>query len=243
MRFVLQVALCCLLAGSATAQRYGGGGMRGGGGFGGGFRGGVGGGFRGGFGGGFRGGFVGGGFNRGFAGRGFVGRGFFGNRAFFGNRFFFGTGFFGYPYLYYPYVGYGYAYAPGYYDYPSYPYSGYSYPSDGYAGYQSSPNVTVVYPPAQTVTSAPVAPDTRQYDQYGQEVRPGGTAATGSPIYLIAFDDHTIRAVSAYWVDGKTLHYVTLDHEERQVPLSTVDRSLSVQLNRERQVPFQLPAQ
>jgi hypothetical protein len=49
--------------------------------------------------------------------------------------------------------------------------------------------------------------------------------------------------VSAYWVDGKVLHVVTLEHQEQQVPLDNVDRSLSLQLNHERQIPFQLPAQ
>jgi hypothetical protein len=50
-----------------------------------------------------------------------------------------------------------------------------------------------------------------------------------------------IRAAASYWVDGGTLHYVTLQREEKQVPLDTVDRDLSLQLNRERRVSFQLP--
>jgi hypothetical protein len=79
---------------------------------------------------------------------------------------------------------------------------------------------------------------TREYDQYGQEVRPAG-----SPLYLIAFTDHTIRAATAYRVEGNTLHYTTPEKEEKEVPLNTVDRALSTQLNRERQVPFQLPPQ
>jgi hypothetical protein len=43
-------------------------------------------------------------------------------------------------------------------------------------------------------------------------------------------------------VDGKTLNYMTLDYEQKQAPLDTVDRALSLQLNRERRVPFSLPA-
>ena len=38
------------------------------------------------------------------------------------------------------------------------------------------------------------------------------------------------------------LHYVTLEHEQKQAPLNQVDRDLSVQLNRERRVAFSLPA-
>lgn len=182
-----------------------------------------GGGFRGGFaaGSGFRGGF-------GFRGNGFGFRGF-GNRAFFGSSFFL-------PYWgFAPYYDFGYSsYYPSYFDTNPY--------SSGYAGYQPSPNVTVVYPPQQA-TAQPLSVDrarpvTREYDQYGQEVRPAG-----SPLYLIAFKDHTIRAASSYQVDGNTLHYVTREGEQKEAALDTVDRAFTMQLNRERQVPFQLPPQ
>ncbi|SPF46049.1 conserved exported hypothetical protein [Candidatus Sulfopaludibacter sp. SbA4] len=235
MRFLLQISLCVLLAGPAVAQRGGhgggGGGFHGGGGIGGGgFRGGggIGGGFRGGFGGGyggFRGGY--GGFGYGYRGYGYgLGLGFYGG--------------------YYPYGGYGYGgYWPGYYGYS--PYDSYSPYGYGYSSYNTSPNVTVVYP-QQAQASAPVyveraAPVTHQYDQYGQEVAPagGGGGGGGSPIYLIAFQDHAIRAAASYWVEGRTLHYVTMQHEEKQAPLDSVDRNFSMQLNRERHVQLQLP--
>ena len=127
-------------------------------------------------------------------------------------------------------------------------YPGFGYGSAGYEPYQSTPNVVVMYPaPAAQVASARVErahPITREYDQNGQEIRPAApAAASASPTYLIAFTDHNIRGAVAYSVEGKTLHYVTLEHEEKQAPLDTVDRALSLQLNRERQVPFQLPAQ
>lgn len=69
-----------------------------------------------------------------------------------------------------------------------------------------------------------------------------GDLSGAAPIYLLAFTDHVIRAAAAYWVDGKTLHYLTLEYEQKQGPLETVDRDLSLQLNRERRVPFSLPA-
>jgi hypothetical protein len=105
----------------------------------------------------------------------------------------------------------------------------------------------VIYPAApqaQPMYSVPVRPMMRTYDQYGQEVQPADSAegmSSGSPIYLIASKDQTIHAAAAYWVDGRTLHYVTLQHEEKQVPLDSVDRGLSLQLNRERRVAFNLP--
>jgi hypothetical protein len=84
---------------------------------------------------------------------------------------------------------------------------------------------------------------TREYDQYGQQTnRPTSPADSASPLYLIAFRDHSIRAATAYWAEGGTLHYITLEHEQKQAALGTVDRDLSGQLNRERRVAFALPA-
>jgi hypothetical protein len=103
--------------------------------------------------------------------------------------------------------------------------------------------VNIVYAPQVPTYTERAAPVVREYnyDQYGQEQRPQGSAG-GSPIYLIAFEhDHVIRAAASYWVDGQTLHYVTLQHEERQAALNTIDRTLTAQLNRERHVNFQLP--
>jgi hypothetical protein len=42
-------------------------------------------------------------------------------------------------------------------------------------------------------------------------------------------------------VKGSTLYYLGIDHREKQVPLRSVDRAFSQQLNDERDVPFRLP--
>ena len=60
---------------------------------------------------------------------------------------------------------------------------------------------------------------------------------------MLAIHDGIIRAVLAYWVDGTTVHYVTMDHEQKQTPLASLDRSLSERLNRERNVTFSLLGQ
>jgi hypothetical protein len=232
MKVLLQLAVCStLLAGGAVAQH------RGGGGGGGGSRGSAGG-FsvgHGGFGGGaVSGGFRGGGFSNGFRGGIGFGRYYGGYYGGYGWPYYgWGLGF-GWPY-------YGYS---GYYDYP-YPYpDGYS----SYPAYQPSPNVTVVYP-QQTQSDGPAYADRatsvmREYDQYGQQLRPTGAGnASGSPIYLIALKNHNIFAASSYSVDGGTLHYVTLEHAEKQVQLDDVDRDMTQRLNGERHVAFQLPSQ
>ena len=235
------------------AQRRGGGGggaVRGGGGGGISRSGGIGGGIGrvGGYGGVGRGGGVvtGGGFG-GFLGsggyRGFGGYGGYRNGFYpfnYGYRGLYGYG------GYWPYAwGLGAYYDPYFWDYGYYPYdySSYGYGYGSTAAYQ--PNVTVVYPEQQ---SAPVAvygagPVIRRYDEYGQEVGSPGGSGNSSPLYLIAFKDHVIRPALSYSVTGNTLDYVTLDHEDKQVPLDSVDRDLSRQLNRERRVPFSLPGQ
>jgi hypothetical protein len=228
MKVLLQLAVCStLLVGGAVAQHRGGGGGGGSRGSSGGFsRGG------GGFGGGVSSGFRGGGFSNGFRG----GVGF--NRC---------CGFgLGWPYYGY---GLGYGYAP-YYGYSGYYDSPYSYYPDAYSSYpayQQSPNVTVVYPqtqPAGATYNDRATPVMREYDQYGQQLRPaGGGNASSSPIYLIALKNHNIVAASSYSVNGGTLDYVTLEHAAKQVQLDEIDRDMTARLNGERHVAFQLPSQ
>lgn len=193
--------------------------MRSGGGFrGGGFRGGVG--FRGGSG--FRGSSSRGGFRGGFRGY----RGFYGG--------------FGYPYyyggFYDPFFWDSSDYYDPYYNSPSYGYAdpGYAVVSNG--AWAQQPNVIVEPAPAPAPEPAlrlypgpvttPQAPQGQKYEE---------------PLYLVAMKDGTIRAVLAYWVDGSAVKYVTMDHEQKQAPLSSIDRALSERLNRERNVTFRLP--
>jgi hypothetical protein len=109
--------------------------------------------------------------------------------------------------------------------------------------------VNVVYAPYSGQTEPVYVerpnPVVREYDSYGQQVNrpPAGTGNTpgAAPIYLIALRDGTIRAAEAYWVERGTLHYVTMQHEQKQTSMENVDRNLSAQLNRERRVAFSLP--
>ena len=254
MRCFAQLFLVsCLVAWPMAAQRGGGG--RGGGGFhggmGGGFHGGMGGGFRGGMGG-FRGGGWGGGFRGGWGG-GF--RGGWGRFNRFHGRFvglrYYPWGGWGYPYGgYWGGGGWGYPYA-SYSDY-NYPYyGGNSYPivssdySDynGYAsnGYASAPSV-VIYQSQPVAASQPVIiVESAPQQATPQETTGYAERRNEKPIYLLAFKgQNNIRAAEAYWIAGSTLHYVTLQHEQKQVPLDTVDRALTLQLNRQRGIDIRL---
>jgi hypothetical protein len=204
--------------------------------------------------GGGRGGFSGGGFSSGggfrggggyHGGGGFRGgfRGIGGFRGFRGFRGFYYPGLYGYGY-YNPYLwntgwgdtGWGYNdYGNGYSD--SYYAPNVDY---GYGGGSPSPSVVVISnqtPPQPVIVESPPAPAVWNS---------GPNAASQSTkyqdqLFLLAMKDGTIRAVLAYWVDGVTVHYVTMDHEQKQTPLSSLDHSLSERLNRERNVTFRLP--
>ena len=60
-------------------------------------------------------------------------------------------------------------------------------------------------------------------------------------VYLIAFRDHSIVQALGYWMEGSTLHYVSVEHSLNQASLDLIDRSLSERLNGERGVEFKLP--
>ncbi|MBV9771222.1 MAG: hypothetical protein JOZ32_16750 [Bryobacterales bacterium] len=241
MRRILPVVFgcCCLLALPVFAQRGGhgggGGGMRGGG-VSGGFHGGVSsGGFRSGSGGfrgsgGYRGGF-GGGFRGNIGGR-------YGYRGFSGIYYY--PGFYGgfYDPFFWNYGDYGYGYPD------SDAYSSYAPQSPGYGS--SSPSVLVISnqapaPAPPVIVQQPAPPASSAWNTGPQTQSAPQAQKYEQPLFLVATKDGTIRAVLAYWVDGGNVHYVTMDHEQKQTPLSSINRDLSERLNRERNVPFSLP--
>jgi hypothetical protein len=232
MKYVAQFLVGCLLILPAAARSgggHGGGGAHGGGGFHGAVGGGhaaVSGGYHGTVSGGYRGGYGGYHGNVGFR------SGVYGY-----NRYRYGAGLSYWPGAYsYPYYGYGY----GYDYYPGYDY-GYSYPS---YDYDYSPPV-VIYPqepPAQYYQQppAPVHSEIHEYPDNSTTsvVRPAGE----QPIYLIALKgQENIQAAITYWVEGSTLQYLNLQHQQKHVPLDSVDRALSFQLNHDRNMDLRLP--
>ena len=196
-----------------------------------------------------------------FGGGGFGSGGGFGNGR--GGRRTFGGGAVYIPY----YGGYGLGYAnDGFYggDYPSV-----HNPAPGtydpiFGGYNPGPQYAEPYsadaaptPPTvvinQNFQTDSVRPQFRDYSNVPLPP-PGAVAAPPAPptpgaladdqptIFLIAMQDHTIYPVIAYWVQGDTLHYISVEGAPNQVSVTLVDRGLSKQLNAERNVPFALPA-
>lgn len=138
-------------------------------------------------------------------------------------------------------------YTPNYFD----TYGGYG--TDPYAyGYQAAPP-----PPDMSVPPpmpmAPQAPPViiNQYfagppPQQGPPPDPQQDQASGDPLgpvdnfYLIAYKNHTVYTALAYWVEDKTLHYVTTGNTHNQASLDLIDMDLTKKLNQSRGVTFSL---
>jgi hypothetical protein len=135
-------------------------------------------------------------------------------------------------------------------------------PSDSDYSAQQQPTPTVIinqyfqpqtaHPVFHDYTNVPlpppgrgVAPNSRTYAPPPDGPSGNDAASAGNseqPIFLIAMKDHTIYPALAFWIDGDTLNYVTMQGTPNRVSLSLVDRELSLRLNDERGLAFKLPA-
>lgn len=150
----------------------------------------------------------------GFRGGGFGGSGFHGG-FYPRNRAFVGWGYGG---GYWPYYGAGWGYP--YYGYPyyGYPYQAYSYP---YAYSYPSNDSGYAYS----------GPDQASCPQ-----------ANGKPLYLIKLTyENNVWVAQDYWYTAGTLNFITLQGEQNKTPIDSMDRALTLQLNRDCGVAFQLP--
>jgi hypothetical protein len=102
------------------------------------------------------------------------------------------------------------------------------------------PGESAVDPVAQHPLPQTAHPVIHEYGQGAEEYGIPGEPASNPALVLIAFRDKTIRAATTYWVAGGALHYLDTDQQEKQAPLTSVDRDLSLQLNSERHVPFNI---
>jgi hypothetical protein len=113
-------------------------------------------------------------------------------------------------------------------------------------------------PPAPDAASAPQQPVIINQYFGAQQPEPEGPAppaaadppqTPGDPIgtpqnyYLIAYRDHAVYSALAYWVEDKTLHYVTMQNTHNQASLDLIDLDLTKSLNQARDVPFSIPGQ
>ena len=143
-----------------------------------------------------------------------------------------GTGFGGYS-----------IYVPNYYD--SSMYGTAPAPADmPQQAQQPAPNVVVIYPSGPPMMAP--APETAHPSMQVYQpdtAQPAASSEEEPQIskYLLAFKDHSIYSVVAYWVDGDTIHYFTSGNNHKQASMSSLDRDLTERLNKESGSDFKLP--
>ena len=147
---------------------------------------------------------------------------------------------YGLPYAYSFYV-------PNYFDSYDYysPSSVYPYDTSSYGPAPQAPPPQVVAPPAPPVIINQYFGGPVPYQAYQgapPETSPSNDAqaAAGDNYYLIAYKNHSVYTALAYWVEDKTLNYVTAGNTHNQASLDLIDRDLTKTLNQARGVPFSI---
>jgi len=76
-------------------------------------------------------------------------------------------------------------------------------------------------------------------EQPAEPQEPEETSAE-KPLTLLAFRDHTIVAVTDYWMEGDRIYYETTYNPVSSISFDQLDWVLTQQLNQERNIPFVL---
>jgi hypothetical protein len=92
--------------------------------------------------------------------------------------------------------------------------------------------VTSVTPPSSSLGTLPYTYPVRP-QRFGKGTfdHPGLAATVTSRPRILAFKDRTIDSALAYWVEGRTLHYVNLLNEEKSLPEKRVDWNVTARMN------------
>ena len=115
------------------------------------------------------------------------------------------------------------------------------YGDPNYAAQQQPPvNVTVVNAPPQAPTViinqnfGPQQPPPAEGEDTSRVFQPTQPTASAEPdhkTYLIAFKDHSVYSAMAYWIEDKTMHYVTPQGTHNQASLDLIDLDFTNKLN------------
>jgi hypothetical protein len=84
------------------------------------------------------------------------------------------------------------------------------------------------------------APPPRQQQEQTSPANDPQQPAPGDNYYLIAYKNHSVYTALAYWVEDKTLNYVTSGNTRNQATLDLIDLDLTKTLNQARGVPFSI---
>jgi hypothetical protein len=129
-----------------------------------------------------------------------------------------------------------------------YPYA-YSWYSPGYLDSPATSAPAPYVDAAPPVAPAPPVIINQYFAPPPQPIVESPPPTAGEPsgpvdnYYLIAYKDRSIYPVISYWVEDKTLHYVTTRNTHNQASLDLIDLDKTKALNKSRDVPFGLPGQ
>ena len=99
---------------------------------------------------------------------------------------------------------------------------------------------------ARGVENVPIEPAENRIQEVAPETefKPNGEEADSGPVqHLIALEGGLIYLAGEHWLEGDTLHYITLSGAHNMATLDRVDLDLTLRLNRERGLKFQLRKQ
>ncbi len=120
------------------------------------------------------------------------------------------------------------------------------YYDGGYAPQQAQPNITIVNnPPVQQAPTVIInqnfAPQqqpesgdvetTHVFQPAPRTELSSDSEPSALHYYLIAFKDHSVYSALAYWVEDKTMHYVTPQQTHNQASLDLIDMDFTKKLN------------
>ena len=111
------------------------------------------------------------------------------------------------------------------------------------APYQAAPNVIVAQqpPPQQTIVQ-PAPPVQPEIIEYREPFQAPAVVRGAESRFVIAMKDGSRVAATAVWVQGDAVHYVDADDTYKQVPLKSVDRQVTLGINRQRNLSLWLPS-
>jgi hypothetical protein len=90
------------------------------------------------------------------------------------------------------------------------------------------------------VYEAPRTNQSPKEDAVKRQAFPRSEASDKPTIFLIALKDSTIRQAIGYWIEDDTLQFVTPQGKITHITLDNLDKDLSEQLNKERNLDFDL---
>ena len=121
-------------------------------------------------------------------------------------------------------------YVPNYFD---------NYGYGGDQSYAEAAPSSVQAPPPQQAYAPPLPPPPVIINQYfggpppqmQQQVASDAPPPVQQEQYLLAFKNHSVYEVTAYWIEDKTMHYMTAGNKHNQAALDQVDQDLTKTLN------------